>query len=220
MRTPCWRLTSRAVRRSPSGLWRTQPGESLSRRPLRSRECCSISDPRVVRRRSIGGIAPHSRMLPRRDGRPLALCSCSCPCPYSVLGPPCSTCTAGLSLVGASSLPHPCATAIPPRPVVRSIAATAILTATPRTHGAVERRRLIPSWPRRRRLVYHGPRALLGSRPLLPPPVAYRRRVILLLSLFLSFLPTLPFQGQGFCLRMYRAAACRGAVHPSSLCRV
>ena len=133
-----------------------------------------------------------------------------------VLGPPCSSRSAGLSWSGPrhrrtlaplpSRLDPPYAP-MPLPPLYR-----------PSTHPrCVERRCRIPSWPRPRRPVYHGSRALPAR--FLPTPVASRRRDMLLLPFFSSRPPS-PFRDRGFCLRMYRAAACRGAVHPSSLCRV
>ena len=68
-----------------------------------------------------------------------------------------------------------------------------------------------PSWPRWRRSVYTV-FARFAPASYYPPP----RRVLP----FPSFPPALPFRDRGFCLRMYRVAACRGAAHPSSLCRV
>ena len=109
-----------------------------------------------------------------------------------VLGPPCSSRTAGLSWSGPrhrrtlaplpSRLDPPYAP-MPLPPLYR-----------PSTHPrCVERRCRVPSWPRPRRPVYHGSRAL--PTRFLPTPVASRRRDMLLLSFFP---PALPFQGQGF----------------------
>ena len=153
-------------------------------------------------------------MFPRRDGRLLVSCSSSCPCSMIVLGPPCSSCTVGPSwsrlrlrrtLAPTSHCLDPPLASMPLPPSYR-----------PSTHPrCVERRCRIPSWPRPRRLVYHDSRALPAR--FFPTPVASRRRDMPLLSFFP---PALPFQGQGFCLRLYRASARRGTVHPSSLCRV
>ena len=125
-------------------------------------------------------------MLPRRDER-LLVCA---PCSMSVLGPPCSSCTVGLTLVEALPPPHSCADASPPRPTVSFNAATAFI---PPLHAPTVRGTPPPYPELATTAARRVPRLARATRPLLTTtrhdgaPTSY----------FPSFPPTLPLRDRG-----------------------
>ena len=148
-----------------------------------------------------------------------------CPRPLILLCCPCSSCSMVPSLAARCSRSQPF---LPARPLPRrTLAPGCSCLALPLPSSPFPPSRHLSAHPRcavsrRRDHACHGggpPSLTVKRAPNGPTPLQHPPRGYLPCYFHATSRPPSPCQGQGLCLLVYCAAACRGAMHPPSLCR-